>query len=65
MKKFRLSKEKMISGVIAGLTESLNINIDPNLFRIIIAVLSIFNPALILIYFGMALIMPHSDVNII
>ena len=58
MKRLSRSNDKLVAGVISGISNYLNPELDPVFFRIAFAIASFFNPFLILIYFGMALIIP-------
>lgn len=58
MKRLTRSNEKLVAGVISGISAYLNPEIDPVFFRLAFALATFFNPGLILVYFGMALIIP-------
>lgn len=58
MKRLTRSNEKIVAGVINGISNYLNPEIDPVFFRLAFAVATFFNPGFILIYIGMALIIP-------
>ena len=58
MKRLTRSNEKLVAGVISGISNYINPEWDPTFLRLAFAVIAFFNPAFILIYFGMALIVP-------
>ena len=58
MKRLTRSNEKLVAGVISGISNYINPEWDPVFLRIIFAWITFFNPAMILIYFGMVLIIP-------
>jgi phage shock protein C len=58
MKRLTRSNEKLVAGVISGFSNYLNPELDPVFFRLAFAFAAFFQPYLILIYFGLALILP-------
>jgi len=63
MKRLTRSNNKQVAGVIGGISNYLNPELDPVILRIAFAVAVFFQPFLILIYFGMALILPTEIVS--
>jgi len=63
MKRLTKSNDKLVAGVISGISNYVNPELDPVFFRLAFAVITFFNPAVILIYFGMALILPVENVS--
>jgi phage shock protein PspC (stress-responsive transcriptional regulator) len=63
MKRLTRSNEKMVAGVISGISNYLNPEMDPVFFRIAFAFVTIFQPYLIMIYLGLALILPTENVS--
>jgi phage shock protein C len=63
MKRLTRSNEKMVAGVISGISNYVNPELDPVFFRLAFAFTAFFQPYLILIYFGMALILPIEDIS--
>ena len=63
MKRLTRSNDKLVAGVISGISNYVNPELDPVFFRLAFAVFTFFNPAVILIYFGMALIIPVDTVS--
>lgn len=61
MKRLTRSNEKIIAGVLGGISNYLNPELDPIIFRVIFLTIAIFNPAFILIYFGLVFIVPAED----
>ena len=61
--KRRLTKsyDRALTGVCGGIAEYLNPEMDPLVVRILWAVFSFFNPALILVYFILAVVMPRPE----
>jgi phage shock protein C len=53
----------MVAGVISGISNYVNPELDPVFFRLAFAFTAFFQPYLILIYFGMALILPIEDIS--
>jgi phage shock protein PspC (stress-responsive transcriptional regulator) len=58
MKRLTRSNDKLVAGVISGISNYVNPELDPVFLRLAFAWITFFNPFLILIYFGMALILP-------
>lgn len=63
MKRLTRSNHKLVAGVISGISNYVNPGLDPVFFRLAFAVFTFFNPAVILIYFGLAIILPVEDVS--
>jgi len=63
MKRLTRSNEKLVAGVISGISKSINPELDPVFFRLAFALITIYQPSLILIYLGMALILPTEDLS--
>jgi phage shock protein PspC (stress-responsive transcriptional regulator) len=63
MKRLTRSNDKLVAGVISGISNYVNPELDPGFFRLIFAWVAFFNPFLILIYFGLALILPVEQVS--
>jgi len=63
MKRLTKSNDKLVAGVISGISNYVNPELDPVFFRLAFAVIAFFNPAAILIYFGMAIILPVDTVT--
>jgi len=61
MKRLARSNKKMVAGVISGISNYVNPKLDPVFFRLLFAFITVFNPSLILIYLGLALILPVND----
>jgi len=58
MKRLTRSNEKIIAGVLSGISNYLNPELDPIFCRIAFIWAAFLNPAFILIYFGLLFIMP-------
>ena len=58
MKRLTRSNEKLVAGVISGISNYMNPKLDPVFLRLVFALIAFFNPAMILIYLGMVLIVP-------
>ncbi len=58
MKRLTRSNEKLVAGVIGGISNYFNPELDPVFMRLAFAMITFFNPAFVLIYFGMVLIIP-------
>ena len=58
MKRLTRSNDKLVAGVISGISNYVSPELDPVFLRLAFAWITFFNPFLILIYFGMALILP-------
>ena len=65
MKRLTRSNEKVLAGVLSGITNYLNPEIDPVFLRITFAVLAFFNPGFVFLYLGLALVMPKEKVNVV
>jgi phage shock protein PspC (stress-responsive transcriptional regulator) len=63
MKRLSRSNDKLVAGVISGISNYVNPELDPVFFRVAFALLTIFQPYTILIYLGMAIILPLEEVN--
>jgi phage shock protein C len=63
MKRLTRSNEKQVAGVISGISNYVNPELDPVILRLAFAITTLFLPFLILIYFGMALIIPNENVS--
>ncbi len=63
MKRLTRSNDKSIAGVISGISNYINPDLDPVILRLAFAFTALFQPYLILIYFGLALILPTEDVS--
>lgn len=61
MKRLTRSNEKLVAGVISGISTYINPELDPVLLRIAFAWFAFYHPVLILIYFGLALILPKEN----
>ena len=53
MKRLTRSNEKIIAGVISGISNYINPEWDPVFLRLAFIWITFYNPALILIYFGL------------
>jgi len=62
MKRLTRSNNKQVAGVLGGISAYVNPDLDPVIIRIAFAVAAFFQPYLILIYFGLALIIPTESV---
>ncbi len=58
MKRLTRSNDKLVAGVISGISNYVNPELDPVFLRLAFAWITFFNPYLILVYLGMALILP-------
>lgn len=63
MKRLTRSNEKLVTGLLSGISKYVNPELDPVFLRLLFAWLAFFNPSLILVYFGLALIIPKEEVN--
>jgi len=63
MKRLTRSNDKLVAGVISGISNYVNPELDPVFLRLAFAWIAFFNPYLILIYLGMALILPTETVS--
>lgn len=61
MKRLTRSNEKLVAGVISGISNYINPEWDPVFLRIAIVWLTLFNPPMILIYFGLIFILPAEE----
>lgn len=61
MKRLTRSNEKQIAGVISGISTYINPEWDPIFLRVAVVWLTFYNPALILIYIGLTLIIPAEE----
>lgn len=64
MKRLTRTNEKIIAGVLSGISNYVNPELDPIFFRVIFLVFAFFNPALIFIYFGLVFIIPAEDIKV-
>lgn len=62
MKRLTRSNEKLVAGVIGGISNYINPELDPVFLRLAFAWFAFINPAMILVYFGAALILPAERV---
>lgn len=58
MKRLTRSNEKLVAGVISGISNYINPEWDPVFLRLAFVWITFFNPALILIYLGLVFIIP-------
>lgn len=63
MKRLTRSNDKLVAGVISGISNYVNPEPDPVFLRLAFAWIAFFNLYLILIYLGMALILPTETVS--
>jgi len=63
MKRLTRSNDKLVAGVISGISNYVNPELDPVFLRLAFAMITFFNPYLILVYLGMALILPTESVT--
>ena len=63
MKRLTRSNDKLVAGVISGISNYVNPELDPVFFRVAFAFITIFQPYMILIYLVMAIILPVEAVN--
>ena len=63
MKRLTRSNEKLVAGVLSGISKYVNTELDPVFLRLVFAWLAFFNPSLVLVYFGLALIIPKEEVS--
>lgn len=61
MKKLTRSNEKLVAGVIGGISNYVNPELDPVLFRIAFAWLAFINPVFVVGYFILAMILPKEN----
>ncbi len=64
MKRLKRSNEKLVAGLISGISNYINPEWDPVFLRLAFAWITFFNPAMILIYFGMVLIIPVENAEL-
>lgn len=64
MKRLTRSNEKIIAGVLSGISNYLNPEWDPIFCRVAFLLVAFYNPAFILIYFGLVFIMPAESINV-
>ncbi len=62
MKRLTRSNDKLVAGVISGISNYVNPELDPVFFRLAFAWLVFVNPPVLLIYLGLALILPAEKV---
>ncbi len=60
-KQLHKSNERIISGVCAGISEYLNPEWDPVVVRIGFAVLTVFNPLMLIVYLALAIALPNAE----
>lgn len=58
MKRLIRSNEKLVAGVISGISNYVNPEWDPLFLRLAFLWVTFYNPALILIYLGLVFIIP-------
>lgn len=63
MKRLTRSKEKLVAGVISGISNYINPKLDPLFLRLVFVLITFFNPPLILVYFGLILIIPIDNLE--
>jgi phage shock protein C len=63
MKRLKRSNDKLVAGVISGISNYVNPELDPVFFRVVFAFITIYQPYMILIYLGLAIILPIEEVN--
>ena len=63
MKRLTKSHNRAISGVLAGIAEYINPELDPVIVRLIYAIATVFNPLLIIVYLVMAVVLPPPSVS--
>ena len=63
MKRLTRSNEKLVAGVISGISNYINPKLDPIFLRLAFVWITFFNPALILIYLGLVLIIPVENLE--
>jgi phage shock protein PspC (stress-responsive transcriptional regulator) len=64
MKRLTRSNEKLVAGVISGVSNYINPEWDPVFLRLAFACFTFFNPGMILIYLGMAIIVPAENLKL-
>ena len=63
MKRLTRSNEKLVAGVISGISNYINPAWDPVFLRIAVIGLTFYTPALILIYVGLIFIIPVENLE--
>ena len=63
MKRLTRSNEKLVAGVLSGISRYINPELDPVFVRLAFAWLTFLNPALVMVYLGMALIIPREELR--
>ena len=63
MKRLTKSNEKVVAGVLGGISNYINPELDPVFIRVAFAWIAFFHPALVLVYFGLALILPKGSLT--
>lgn len=63
MKRLTRSNEKLVAGVLSGISKYVNPELDPVFIRLLFAWIAFFHPMLVLVYFGLALIIPKEEVD--
>jgi len=61
MKRLTKSNDKRISGVCAGISEYLNPEWDPVVVRVAYAVLTVFNPLMLIVYLILVVALPKPE----
>lgn len=61
MKRLTRSNEKLVAGVLSGITKYVNPELDPVFLRLAFAWVAFFHPFLVLVYLALALIVPKED----
>lgn len=61
MKRLTKSRNRIISGVCAGLSEYIDPSWDPILVRTGVAVLTFFNPLVLIVYLVLAIVLPYPE----
>jgi phage shock protein PspC (stress-responsive transcriptional regulator) len=64
MKRLTRSNEKIVAGVISGISNYVNPEWDPVFLRILFILITYYNPAFLLIYFGLSFIIPVEEVKL-
>ena len=63
MRRLTRSNDKLVAGVISGISNFINPKLDPVFLRLAFVWITFFNPALILIYVGLILIIPFENLE--
>lgn len=58
MKRLTRSNEKLVAGVISGISNYINPRLDPVFLRLAFTLITFFSPPLVLIYFGLVFVIP-------